>query len=62
VNSPVARLLVVVVVLGVVWWLLTFLALPEPFHTLARIVVVVCLIWEVLAVAGMTGSIFNRRQ
>lgn len=54
------RVLVLLVVLGLVWWLTSFLPLPEPFPTLILIVIILVLIWELLAVAGMVPSPSNR--
>lgn len=40
------RLLMLLIVLGLVWYLLGFLPLP----TLLRVVIVLCLTWELLAI------------
>lgn len=50
------RIIVLLIVLGLVWWLITFLPIGEPFLTLIRVVIIVCLIWEVLALAGYLPS------
>jgi cation transporter-like permease len=57
----VVRILILLVVLGVVAWLLTFLPLPPPFPQVIWIVMILCVIWEVLALAGYTNSFLNRR-
>ena len=51
------RILLLLIVLGLVWWLTGFLPLPEPFPTIIRVVLILCLIWELLALAGYTKSI-----
>jgi hypothetical protein len=56
----VVRILFLLVVLGLVWWLIGFLPLPEPFPVLIRVVIVLCLIWELLALAGYTKSVIGR--
>lgn len=56
------RVVVLVIVLGLVAWLLTFLPIPEPFRTLVFVVMVVAVIWEVLALAGLVPSVIDRRQ
>ena len=50
------RILVLVIVLGLVWWLVGFLPIGEPFITIAHVVIIVALIWEVLAMAGQVPS------
>jgi hypothetical protein len=50
------RILVLLIVLGLVVWLTTLLPLPQPFHTLIWVFVILCLIWEVLAMAGFVKS------
>lgn len=52
------RILVLLIVLGLVWWLLGYLPIPEPFHTVIGVVMILVLIWEVLALAGYTRSAF----
>jgi hypothetical protein len=54
------RLVFLLIVLGLVWWLIGFLPLPEPFPTIIRVVLVLALIWEVLALAGYVPSYLNR--
>lgn len=50
------RIVVLLIVLGLVAWLTTFLPLPPPFPQLIWVVLILCLIWEVLALAGYTKS------
>lgn len=50
------RLVMLLIVLGLVAWLITFLPLPQPFPLLIWVVLILCLIWEVLALAGYTKS------
>jgi hypothetical protein len=58
----VVRILVLLVVLGLVWWLIGFLPLPDPFPVLVRVVIILVLIWELLAIAGYAKSITDRRS
>lgn len=53
------RILILLIVLGLVAWLVTFLPLPPPFPQLIWVVMILCLIWEVLALAGYTRSFLN---
>ena len=55
------RLLVLVIVLGLVAWLImAFLPLPYPFPQIIWVIMGVCIIWEVLALAGYVQSPFDR--
>ncbi len=54
------RVLMLLVVLGLVAWLITFLPLPPPFPQLIWVVMILVLIWEVLSLAGYTRSIVDR--
>ena len=54
------RIVILLIVLGLVLWLTTFLPLPAPFPQLIWVVMIVCLIWEVLALAGYTTSFIGR--
>ena len=47
------------IVLGLVWWLVTFLPIGESFLTIAHVVIIVALIWEVLAMAGQVPSVLS---
>ena len=53
------RLLVLVIVMGLVAWLITFLPLPAPFPMLIWVVMVLVLIWEILALAGYTSTLWK---
>lgn len=53
------RIIVLVIALGLIAWLVTFLPIPEPFRTIVWVVLILCLIWEVLAMAGYTRSILG---
>lgn len=46
------RVIILLIVLGLVWWLIGFLPLPDPFPILIRVVLILFLIWELLALAG----------
>lgn len=50
------RILLLLIVLGLVAWLITFLPLPPPFPTIIWVVLILCLIYEILALAGYTKS------
>lgn len=50
------RLLLLIIALGLVWWLLGFIPIPEPFHTIITVVMILIVIWEVLALAGLVRS------
>ncbi len=54
------NLLVLAIVLGLLAWLLTYLPIPEPFHTIIFVVMVLAFVWELLAAAGMTSSFIGR--
>lgn len=54
------RILVLLIVLGLVAWLVTYLPLPAPFPQLIWVCMVLVLIWELLALAGYTKSLINR--
>lgn len=56
------RILLLIVVLGVVAWLLQYLPLPQPFPQLIWILMILCIVWEVLALAGFTNSFIDRRS
>lgn len=47
------KLLVLVVVLGIVWWLIDLASLPNPFNKIAKIILVVVLIVMLLRFAGL---------
>ena len=53
------RIIMLLIVLGLVWFLIGFLPLPEPFPLLIHVVIILCLIWELLALAGYTRSFLN---
>jgi hypothetical protein len=51
-------LLVGLIVLGVIWYIIQLLPLPEPFGRVAQIVVVaVALIWLIYVLAGLVGGV-----
>ena len=48
-------LLVMIIVIGLLYWLVTLLPLPEPFKTLALVVVIIfCILW-ILGFTGLWG-------
>jgi hypothetical protein len=54
------RIVVVVVVAGLVWLLLAPL-LPDPFGLVLKVVLVLAVVWELLALAGVVPSVVDRR-
>jgi hypothetical protein len=49
-------LLVLVIVLGLVYWVVTMLPIPEPFRQIALvIIVVICLLYLLSMLFGMAG-------
>jgi hypothetical protein len=54
------RILVLVIVLGLAAWLLTYLPLPAPFPQLIWVIMILCLLWEILALAGYVPSAIDR--
>jgi hypothetical protein len=49
-------LLVAVLVLGLIYWLITLLPIPDPFKKIVLVVfIIICIIW-VLNMFGMLGS------
>lgn len=53
------RIVILVIALGLIAWLVTFLPIPEPFRTIIWVVLVLALIYEVLAVAGYVPSLWR---
>jgi hypothetical protein len=50
-------LLIGLIVLGVIWYIIQLLPLPEPFGRIAQIVVVaIALIWLIYVLAGLVGG------
>ncbi len=51
------NLLVLVLVIGLIWWLLTQLPLPEPFGQAARIIfAVIAVIMVIYLLVGLPGE------
>lgn len=50
------RIVILVIVLGLIAWLVTFLPIPEPFRTIVWVVLVLALIYEILSMAGYVPS------
>jgi hypothetical protein len=50
-------IIVVLVVLGLVYWLITLLPIPEPFRTIIFVVIVIAMIFWLLSIVGMTPSL-----
>lgn len=56
-------LLINVIVAGLIlwllWWLIAFVGLPEPFAKVARVILaVVAVIWIINLLLGLTGNAF----
>jgi len=47
------QLLIIVIVLGLLYWLVTLLPLPAPFKNIALVIVILIAIVWLLSVAGM---------
>jgi hypothetical protein len=55
-------LLIAVIVMGLIFWLVTWLPIPQPFKTVATvIVVVICIIW-LLSFTSFGGSYFHHAR
>jgi len=54
-------LLVVCVIIGLVWWIVDYLPVPEPLNKLIKVVTIVIgaiiIIYALLSIAGMGGSL-----
>lgn len=51
-------ILVMVIVMGLIYWIITLLPLPEPFKQIAIvIVVIVCLLYLLSILFGMAGPL-----
>jgi hypothetical protein len=46
-------LLVAVVVIGLIWYLLTLLPIPDPFRTIVNVILILIVIIWLLGFAGM---------
>lgn len=52
------QLLILCIVVGVVWWILDFVPVPEPLNRIAKIVImVVALIILVYVLLGLAGNV-----
>lgn len=62
--SVLIQLLVVLLVVGVIWWLLDYLPVPEPLNRIAKVIVIVVgaiiLVVLLLNVAGVNTGISVR--
>jgi hypothetical protein len=48
--------LIGVLVLGLVWWLIDYLPVPEPLNRIAKIIIVViAVIWLIYVLLGLSG-------
>jgi hypothetical protein len=46
-------LIVTLIVLGLIWWLVSFIPLPEPFGQIVRVLFIILAVWAVLAGFGV---------
>lgn len=57
-------LLIVIIILGLIWWVITVIPLPEPFAKIAQVVVVVIgvliIVWMLLGLIGQAPPISLR--
>jgi hypothetical protein len=55
------QLLIVCIVIGLVWWLVDFVPVPEPLNRLIKVVAIVIgaivIIYALLGLAGMAPSL-----
>lgn len=52
-DQRLVNVLIAVIVLGLLFWLITVLPLPEPFHMIAYVVlVVIAVIWVINMLRG----------
>jgi hypothetical protein len=54
--SVIVNLLVWAVVLGIVWWLVNMLPLPDPMATIVRVLFICLAILIVLSVFGLVNT------
>lgn len=62
-GSGLLSLLIHILVIGLIcwllWWLIGFIGLPEPFNKVARVIIaVVAVIFLINALLSLTGSAF----
>ena len=59
--SLLINLLIIAIVLGLAWWIITLIPLPEPIGQIVRVVFVVIaaivLIWFLLGLAGSPPAV-----
>jgi VIT1/CCC1 family predicted Fe2+/Mn2+ transporter len=54
--SVLVSLLIAVLVLGIIYWIITLMPLPEPFHRWAQVIVaLIFLIWLVYLLLPLAG-------
>jgi len=57
-DSRLVNLLVAVIVFGLLFWLISFLPLPEPFGMIAYVVlVIIAVIWVINMLRGSSGRL-----
>jgi hypothetical protein len=50
-------LLVMCLIFGIIWWIITLIPLPAPFAQVARVIVaVIFLIWMIYLLLPLTGG------
>jgi len=56
--SILINLLIIVLVIGVVWWLIDYLPVPEPLNKLVKVVtIVIGVIAVIYALLGLAGVV-----
>lgn len=51
------HILIIVIILGLVWWLLAYLPLPEPFNQIIRIVLIIIAVVVIVSLLWPLASI-----
>lgn len=56
------ELIVVGLIVWLLWWLIGYIGLPEPFNKVARVVIaVIAVLWVINALLGLSGNSFITR-
>lgn len=55
------NIIVAGLILWLLWWLISYVGLPEPFAKVARVILaVVAVVWIINLLLGLTGNAFIR--
>lgn len=52
----ITTLIVYLIILGLIYWLVSFLPLPDPFSTIVRVLFIILAVLAVLAAFGVIGG------